>query len=118
MAKINPREARPALSTQQAARQLFQEDKGGPMSMAIIKAFGIYAPGDFVQIKSGEFAVVMRRGAIAGTPMVACITDRSGIPVTSSLRRDTAKPEFAIVSTPADKSLVLRLLPQRLYGLV
>jgi HD-GYP domain-containing protein (c-di-GMP phosphodiesterase class II) len=118
MAKISPRAARAALPTQLAARQLFQEDKGGPMSMAIIKEFGIYPPGNFVQIKSGELAVVVRRGENASAPMVACITDRSGIPVASSLRRDTAKPEFAIVSTPTDKSLVLRIPPERLYGLV
>jgi HD-GYP domain-containing protein (c-di-GMP phosphodiesterase class II) len=118
MAKISPRALRPALSTQQAARQLFQDDKGGPLSMALIKEFGIYPPGDLVQIKTGELAVVVRRGANASTPTVACITDRSGIPVVASVRRDTAKPEFAIVSTPGDKALVVRVPPERLYGLV
>ena len=118
MAKISPRAVRPALPTQAAARQLFQEDKGGPMSMAIIKEFGIYPPGDFVQIKSGELAVVVRRGSNANAPTVACITDRAGIPVVTSVRRDTARPEFAIVASPADKGLVLRIQPERLYGLV
>lgn len=117
MAKISPRAARPALPTQQAARQLFDEDKGGPMSMAIIKEFGIYPPGNFVQIKSGELAVVMRRGANANAPMVACVTDRHGIPVVTSVRRDTSRPEFGIVSTPAANTITLRIPPERLYGL-
>ena len=62
--------------------------------------------------------VVVRRGATATTPEVAAITDRSGMPVTSSVRRDTAKPDFAIVGPAADKALVLRVLPERLFGLV
>ena len=79
---------------------------------------GVYPPGDFVQIKSGELAVVVRRGTNSNAPMVACITDRAGIAVVTSVRRDTAKPEFAIVASPADKSLVLRIQPERLYDLV
>ncbi|MFZ2649504.1 MAG: HD domain-containing phosphohydrolase [Burkholderiaceae bacterium] len=118
IAKISPRVSRPALPAQLAARQLYQLDKGGPMSLAIIKEFGIYPPGDLVQIKSGETAVVVRRGADAGKPTVACLTDRSGSPVTSSLRRDTSRPEHAIVSTSSDKTMVAHVLPERVYGLV
>jgi hypothetical protein len=84
---------------------------------AIIKEFGIYPPGEYVQLKSGEFGVVARRGANAGTPQVACITDRKGAPSVTSIVRDTAAPEFAIVSLPADKTLVHRVPPERLHGL-
>jgi hypothetical protein len=34
-----------------------------------------------------------------------------------SIVRDTAKPEFAVVSAISDKGLVLRMTPERLYGL-
>ena len=117
MAKISPRAMRSALPTQVAARQLFQEDQGGPLSAAIIKEVGIYPPGELVTLKSGEHAVVVRRTANAKTPMVACITDRSGMPVVSSIVRDSAKPEFAIVASDTDKGLVQRMPPERLYGL-
>ena len=117
MAKMAPRAMRAPLSTQVAARQLFQEDAGGPVSAAIIKEFGIYPPGDFVQLKSGEMAVVVRRSANARTPQAASITDRHGMPMVNTVLRDTAKPEFAIVSLVTDKSLVLRVPPERLYGL-
>jgi HD-GYP domain-containing protein (c-di-GMP phosphodiesterase class II) len=117
MAKMAPRAMRAPLSTQVAARQLFQQDGGGPVSAAIIKEFGIYPPGDFVQLKSGEMAVVVRRSANARTPQAASITDRHGMPMINTVLRDTAKPEFAIVSLLADKSLVLRVPPERLYGL-
>jgi len=117
MARITPRISRPAISTQDAARQLFQDDGGGPLSMAIVKELGIYPPGDFVQLKSGEQAVVVRRGDSASTPIAASITDRRGMPVTQTTRRDTACQEFAIVAALPDKSLAARLLPERLYGL-
>jgi HD-GYP domain-containing protein (c-di-GMP phosphodiesterase class II) len=117
MAKISPRTARVPSTTQTAARQLFQEDKGGPVSAAIVKEVGIYPPGELVRLKSGEQAVVVRRTGNASTPMVASITDRSGMPVVSSIVRDTSKPEFAIVSTDTDKGLVQRMPPERLYGL-
>jgi HD-GYP domain-containing protein (c-di-GMP phosphodiesterase class II) len=117
MAKMAPRAMRAPLPAQLAARQLFQEDGGGPVSAAIIKEFGIYPPGEFVQLKSGEMAVVVRRSANARTPQAASITDRQGMPMVNTVPRDTGKPEFAIVSVVTDKSLVLRVPPERLYGL-
>jgi HD-GYP domain-containing protein (c-di-GMP phosphodiesterase class II) len=117
MAKISPRTARVPMLTQLAARQLFQEDKGGPVSAAIVKEVGIYPPGELVQLKSGEQAVVVRRTANASMPMAASITDRSGMPVVNTVVRDTSRPEFAIQSAVTDKGLVQRMVPERLYGL-
>jgi HD-GYP domain-containing protein (c-di-GMP phosphodiesterase class II) len=117
MAKISPRAARVPMLTQLAARQLFQEDKGGPVSAAIVKEVGIYPPGELVQLKSGEQAVVVRRTANASMPMAASITDRTGMPLVNTVVRDTSRPEFAILSAVADKGLVQRMVPERLYGL-
>jgi len=119
-AMISPRANRPAITTQQAARNLFQDDKGGPTSTTLIKEFGIHPPGSFVKLKSGELAVVMRRSATVGKPLVASVTDKAGIPVPHTVRRDTAEPDFAIVANVTDKKLVAmmsRIPPQRLYGL-
>lgn len=41
----------------------------------------------------------------------------TGSPRVAALRRETAKPEFAIVGPVADKRLVLRVPPERFYGL-
>jgi len=117
MAKIAPRALRPPLSAQMAARQLFQDNGGGPVSAAIIKEFGIYPPGEFVQLKSGEMAVVVRRAANASTPIAASITDRQGMPMVNTVVRDTSKPEFAIAALADHKALVLRVPPERLFGL-
>ena len=117
LAKMAPRALRAPLPPQLAARQLFQEDAGGPVSSAIIKEFGIYPPGEFVQLKSGEQAVVVRRGATATTPLAAAVTDKAGMPSVNTPIRDTARPEFAIVSLLGGQGLVLRVPPERLYGL-
>ncbi|MFZ4478562.1 MAG: HD-GYP domain-containing protein [Rhodoferax sp.] len=116
MAKISPRALRPALSPQEAIRQLYREDKGGPISTAVVKEFGIYPPGDFVKLASGELAVVVQRTANAKAPIVASITDSLGRPVTRTLRHDTGQAEFAIVGTVSDKTLLKRLPAERLYG--
>ena len=118
MAKISPRSDRPALPIQDAARQMFAEARGNPAAAAIIKEYGIYPPGNFVQLASGEMAIVIRRGATAHTPIAAAITDKSGMPSVSTARRDTAQPAYAIKALGDAKALVLRMPPERLYGLV
>jgi hypothetical protein len=116
MAKISPRALRQALSPQEAVRQLYREDKGGPISTAVIKEFGIYPPGDFVKLASGELAVVIQRTSNAKAPIVASITDHLGRPVIRTLRRDAGQAEFSIVGAVSDKTMLKRLPPERLYG--
>ena len=118
MAKISARSERPALPIQDAARQMFAEARGSPAAAAIIKEYGIYPPGNYVQLVSGEMAIVIRRGATAHTPLAAAITDKSGLPTVSTARRDTAQPAYAIKALGDAKALVLRVPPERLYGLV
>jgi hypothetical protein len=115
-AKISPRAVRESLSPQEAVRQLYREDKGGQISTAIIKEFGIYPPGDYVKLASGELGVVVQRTANAKAPIVAAITDTQGHPIAKTLRRDTGLPEFAILATVSDKTMLKRLPPERLYG--
>lgn len=117
MAKISARADRHALPVQDAARQMFAEAQGHPAAAAIIKEYGIFPPGNVVQLASGEQAVVVRRGATAHTPIVAAITDKSGMPCVDTHRRDTAQPAFAIKGLATDLALAQRVPPQRLYGL-
>ena len=118
MAKISPRTERPALPIVEAARQMFAEAKGSPMAAAIIKEYGIYPPGNFVQLASGEMAVVIRRGATAHTPTAAAVTDHNGIPIVRTIKRNTAEPAYAIKALVTDNKTLLRVPPERIYGLV
>lgn len=116
MAKISPRKLRPSLPIQEAAKQLYREDHGGAISTAVIKEFGIYPPGDVVKLASGEIGVVMRRTGHVKCPVVAAITDGAGRPTVHTAQRDTSQSEYAIVANVADKSLVARMPPERVYG--
>lgn len=117
MAKISPRVSRDALTPQEAARQMFTEADGSPVAAAVVKEYGIYPPGDFVQLASGERAVVVRRGADARTPLVAAITSASGAPIIATLQRDTRDKAYAIVGAATERRLAVRTPPERLYGL-
>lgn len=116
MAKISPRVLRAPLSSQEAIRQLYREDKGGPISTAVVKIFGLYPPGEFVRLASGEYGLVVQRSNHAKTPWVAVITDSQGRPVPKTERRDSAQPAHAIIEVPADPRLIARLAPERLFG--
>jgi HD-GYP domain-containing protein (c-di-GMP phosphodiesterase class II) len=117
MAKISPRTSRPALSIQEAARQMYSESGGDPAAAAIIKEYGVYPPGSVVRLASGELAIVIRRGASGLTPVAAAITDKSDLPTVHTKQRDTAQPAYAIKGVEANSALVMRVPPERLYGL-
>jgi HD-GYP domain-containing protein (c-di-GMP phosphodiesterase class II) len=116
MAKISPRTLRSALPIREAAKQLYGEDKGGPMSSAIIKEFGVYPPGEVVKLISGEVAVVMRRTANPKCPKVSCIIDAKGGPVAHTVQYDTSLPEHAIAGSTPPPMNIARLPPERIYG--
>lgn len=116
MARISPRTLHPAMGLQEATRLTYRDDKGGPMSRALIRELGIYPPGDLVHLANGEQGIVVRRGAEARTPLVAAVTDTQGHGVTTTLQRDTAQPEFAITGPATERHLLARVPPERLYG--
>ena len=117
-AKISPRAFRAPLSTQLAARQLFQEEKGGPVAAGLIKAVGIYPPGDFVWLKNGDAGIVVHRAAPGRGAVVVSLFGANGRPVPGSPRRDTAQPEFAITASLAERANLPRVLPEQVYGLL
>ncbi len=116
MARITPRVLHAAVSIKEAARLLFTEDHTGAIAGAVVKEFGIYPPGELVKLASGEIAVVMRRTANAKTPVVAAITDETGRPTVKTVHHETAHAAHAIVNIMADKTMVLRMPPERIYG--
>ncbi|MEY4748148.1 MAG: hypothetical protein RIQ60_362 [Pseudomonadota bacterium] len=118
MAKVSPRAQRPAMLPKQAARQLYEDEGGGPIAAALIKPLGIYPPGDLVRLRSGEIAVVVRHGATGATPQVATLSTRHGKPSVATEMRDTSVAEFAIDGLPQDRSNYTRILPERVYGII
>lgn len=118
LAKISRREGRPAQDLREAQRQAYAEYPNSPLVVALIRELGPLPPGELVQLVGGERAVVIRRGATPQTPLVVTLTDRHGMPVQTSIKRDTAEREWAFKSLETDPQLVARLPPERVYGLL
>ena len=116
-AKLSPRVTRAALAANQAARQMFLQDQGHPMSAALVKEFGVYPPGCCVKLASGEVGLVVKRGDTATTPIVAALTNRKGEPMIDPVRRNSALAEHTIVEVVDEKSLRVRVSPEKLVVL-
>lgn len=97
-AKLTARATRPALAPDVAARQMFQADRGHPVTAALIKTFGIYPPGTHVRLVSGELGIAVRRGEAANAPLVAALVNRAGETLLTPLPRHTARKEHAVAA--------------------
>jgi hypothetical protein len=97
-AKLSPRIGRESITADKAGRMMFMQEPGHPMTAALIKEFGVYPPGCFVRLMSGETGLVVRRGGTVMTPIVAVLTSPYGSTLPAPLRRDTAQRDYAVHS--------------------
>jgi HD-GYP domain-containing protein (c-di-GMP phosphodiesterase class II) len=117
-ARLSPRKGRSALAANLAARAAYLGADGQPDSIgaSLVKKLGIYPPGSFVHLASGETAVVVRRGLMANTPRAAAIANSQGQPYGKPVLRETSDKSHEIRhSLAADSVKVLisheRILP-------
>ena len=108
-AKLSARSHRAALAADLAGRQMFMQDPGHPMTAALVKEFGIYPPGCYVRLVSGETGVVVQRGPTVTSPVVACLTSASGAALATPLRVDTGAAGHAIAGVLGDDAIGQRL---------
>ena len=74
------------------------------MISALVKEFGVYPPGCWVKLHSGETGLVIHRGSTVMAPIVAVMASASGAALPAPLRRDTQQAGFAVhsvINTPA-----------------
>ena len=116
--KLSARSNRDALAADQAGRQMFMQDPGHPMTAALVKEFGIYPPGCYVRLASGELAIVVARGATITAPVVACLTNARGMPLLQPERRHTDNLVNAVKRVVVEREAPVRLPLDRLAALV
>ena len=116
-AKLSARKGRDSMAADQAGRTMFMQEPGHPMAAALAKEFGVYPPGCYVKLASGETAVVVKRGASVTTPLVAALTTPGGEALADPEARDTSKRETAIACVVNEKSVRTRLAPEKLMKL-
>jgi HD-GYP domain-containing protein (c-di-GMP phosphodiesterase class II) len=113
-AKLSTRATREAEAADRAGREIFMQDPGHPVCAALVKEFGVYPPGCFVALASGETGVVVKRGSTVMTPVVAAMTNAYGAPLPEPVRRDTLLPLYAIVGVLQPRQMRARLEPDKL----
>lgn len=116
-AKLSSRATREAVLADRAGREMFMREPTNPMVAAIVKEFGIYPPGCFVRLESGEQAIVVKRGALLHAPTVTVLTLRSGELRGDPIRRDTSRPGWRVTGIIPAREVRVRLPPQELMGL-
>jgi HD-GYP domain-containing protein (c-di-GMP phosphodiesterase class II) len=115
-AKLSARSTRAPLPPDRAARDLFQRSGGHPLAAALVKEFGIYPPGCFVRLASGEIAIVVHRGETVNTPVVACLTKPSGQQLVRPARRETTARDSAVVAIVPETDVMVRVSWESLYA--
>lgn len=114
-AKLSARSSRQPLPPNVAAREIFTSSTGHPLAAALIKEFGIYPPGCFVRLVSGECAIVIHRGQTVNTPIVACLTNGNGAPLSRFVKRDTSEKAWAIAALVPEADVMVRVPWETLY---
>ncbi|MFN7724163.1 MAG: HD-GYP domain-containing protein [Rubrivivax sp.] len=116
-AKLAARSHRDALSADVAGRQMFMQDPGHPMTAALVKEFGVYPPGCCVRLASGATGVVVQRGAMVTTPVVACLTAPNGASLPTPVRVDTAQKQHAVVGVVGERTVNAQITADKLLAL-
>jgi hypothetical protein len=126
-AKINRRAGRPAMSPLMAARGACLGPTGKPdeIGSALLRSVGMYPPGSFVELASGEIGIVVSRGRRANLPLVAALIAPNGDVYSKPVLRDTleqrhavkaaVKPDRVKVRIAHDKVLAMAAAKSRLH---
>jgi HD-GYP domain-containing protein (c-di-GMP phosphodiesterase class II) len=117
-ARLSSRATRPAMSAQQAGRELHQMAESSPLAAALIKAFGIFPPGSVVRLASGEMGIVARNGEKAYRPVVAVLTNSAGEPRLTPVMRDSSDDSHAVVALLPAQAMPMRLSDERIATLI
>ena len=118
-ARMSPRKLRAALSANVAAKGTYLDERKQPdmAGALVVKALGVYPVGSYVQLASGEVAVVLKRGPVANKPLVAAIADGHGSPYVQPAVRSTDAKGSAVVRGVPPKEVRVRVPIERLLKL-
>lgn len=117
-ARIAPRVGRTPMSVTSAMQACYYDETKSvdEAGAALVKTLGIYPPGAWVQLASGESGIVVRRSQHAATPRVSVFLNREGMPC-DPLPRDTAQAAYKITGPVAHKDIRVSVGLERLLSL-
>ncbi len=119
VAKLSRRSSRRPMSPVQAAREACLGPAGVPDEIggALLRAVGLYPPGSFVELASGEIGIVVARGRRANLPLVASLVSASGNVLMEPAVRDTMDKRYIVKSAVPVDSVKVRPPHERLMAL-
>lgn len=115
---ITPRPYRKAVLSKIAMRDIFLKrgsEIDEEMAVYIVKELGVYPPGCFVKLQSGELAIVIRRGASPKAPVVKVVVGPRGAPFDKPVQRKTDIPEYEIVDV-VERDMIVKIDLHNLWG--
>ena len=102
-ARLSPRLHRQPMPITAAMQASYfdEEHKPDDAGTAIVQTLGVYAPGSYVRLVTGEIAIVVRRqmgsqGEHGKCPVVLVVLNQAREPVAKFIERDTSSPLFRI----------------------
>lgn len=118
-AKLSRRRNRTPMSPVQAAREACLGPDGRPDEIggALLRAVGLYPPGSFVELVSGEMGIVLARGRRANLPLVAALVSAGGMPLGEPALRDTIEARHAVKGAVAPADVRVRPQHERLLAM-
>lgn len=118
-AKISRRATRIPMSPVQAAREACLGATGVPDEIggALLKSVGLYPPGSFVELVSGEVGIVVARGRSANLPFVASLVSATGSPLVEPALRNTIDSRYTVRGALASHLVKVRPQHERLLAL-
>jgi len=117
-ATIGERHGRDPLPPDRAIRRIYMSEPDNPFAAALVKELGLYPPGTFVSLASGEAGIVIRRGPTITTPVVAAMTNRCRQPLPQPARRDTSQPGFGVTGVLPPRDLPVPIKPQTMSAIL
>lgn len=116
---VTSRDYRKSLLPNASLREIFLERGKGidPLLAAhFVKVLGVYPPGTFVRLNSGEIGVVSKKGSGANTPVVHALVGPRGAPLVTPLKRDTASEMYAIKEALSEGQANIRFSMNQVWG--
>jgi len=117
--RVSRRAVGEPLSPAQAVREMCLGADGMPDEVggALLKAVGLYPPGSFVELASGEIGIVVARGRRANLPYVATLVAAGGTPLGVPALRDTIERRHAVKAPVPSARVRVRPPHERLIAM-
>ena len=117
-AMITPRSYRKAMLSKTAMRDIFLKrgsEIDEELAVYIVKELGVYPPGAFVKLQSGELAIVTHRGGNPKAPTVKAVVGPRGAPFDKPVLRKTDIREYEILDV-VERDMIVKIDLHKLWG--